>query len=87
MGGEGREEGEAAAATPLLATINVSENQVCLCLAQSVPERKTIICEDRIWANYLPELCALKCTILHKLTDHNISTFLIQGVFLTGLFD
>ena len=45
MGGEGREEGEAAAATPLLATINVSENQVCLCLclclclAQAVPER------------------------------------------------
>ena len=28
MGGEGREEGEAAAATPLLATINVSDNQV-----------------------------------------------------------
>ena len=28
MGGEGREEGEAAAATPLLQTINVSDNQV-----------------------------------------------------------
>ena len=28
MGGEGREEGEGAAATPLLATINVSDNQV-----------------------------------------------------------
>ena len=47
-------------------------------------KEKTIIFEDRIWANYLPELCTLKCTILHKLTDHNISTFLIQGVFFTG---
>ena len=37
-------------------------------------KEKTIIFEDRIWANYLPELCTLKCTILHKLTDHNIST-------------
>ena len=65
MGGEGREEGEAAAATPLLATINVSENQVCLCLAQSVPERKTIIVRTGyglfIPPNYV-HLNALYCT-------------------------